>query len=115
MNKKESTSGTADAYETVARGIEDAGAGAHVAIDRVSDAARPAVDRLISGAHAAVDKAAVVANQTADSLGAQGDRLMQAQDRLVQGVSGYVRANPVTSIGIAIATGFVLGRLLSTR
>jgi ElaB/YqjD/DUF883 family membrane-anchored ribosome-binding protein len=99
----------------MARGIEQAGTGAHKAIDKVSDAARPAVDRMASGAHQAVDKVAAVAHQAADTLETKGGEIKEAQTRLVSECSGYVRANPIASIGIAVAAGFLLSRLLASR
>lgn len=104
-----------DRNSSVARGIEQAGTGAHKAIDKMSDAARPAVDRMASGAHQAVDKVAAVANQAADTLGTKSDEIKEAQTRLMTQCSGYVRANPLTSLGIAVAAGFLLSRLLASR
>lgn len=104
-----------DRNSSVARGIEQAGTGAHKAIDKVSDAARPAVDRMASGAHQAVDKVAAVASQAADTLGTKSDEIKEAQTRLMTECSGYVRANPLTSLGIAVAAGFLLSRLLASR
>ena len=109
------TPGGSEGSGTVARGIEQAGTGAHNTIDKVSDAARPAVDRLASGAHQAVDKVADVANQAAESLGVKAGQLKEAQARLMEDVGGYVRANPLTSLGIAVVAGFLLSRLLSSR
>lgn len=109
------TSSGTDRSGAVARGIEQAGAGAHKAIDKVSDAARPAVDRMASGAHQAVDKAAAVAHQAADTLGTKGNEIKKAQTRLVSECGGYVRANPIASLGLAAAAGFLLGRLLASR
>lgn len=105
----------AEASGTMARGIEQAGTGAHNTIDKVADAARPVVDRMASGAHQAVDSIAGVAGQAAESLNVNGARLKDAQTRLFDEWGGYVRANPVASLGIAIAAGFVLSRVLGSR
>jgi ElaB/YqjD/DUF883 family membrane-anchored ribosome-binding protein len=35
--------------------------------------------------------------------------------RIIERASVYVRENPVTSLGIAVAAGYVLSRLLSSR
>jgi ElaB protein len=104
-----------DRNNPVTRGIEQAGTGAHKAIDKVSDAARPAVDRMASGAHQAVDKAAAAAHQAADTLETKGNEIKEAQARLMSECSSYVRANPVMSLGIAVAAGFLLSRLLASR
>ena len=100
---------------TMTRGIDQAGAAAHSTIDKVSAAARPAVDRVATGAHQAVDTIADAASQTAESLGVKGDQLKEVQARLVDACNGYMRANPVATVGIAVAAGFLLSRLISSR
>lgn len=102
-------------FRTLPRTVDHASAGAHRAIDNASDAARPAVDRLASGAHAAVDRMAGAAAQAADALAAKGEQLKDVPVRVMDTGREYVREHPVASIGIALAIGFVLSRLLSAR
>jgi ElaB/YqjD/DUF883 family membrane-anchored ribosome-binding protein len=71
------------------------------------------VDRVASGAHQAVDKIAGVAGRAAETLGAKGGQLHDAQVRAMEQCRGYVRDNPIASIGIAVAVGFLLSRLLA--
>jgi ElaB/YqjD/DUF883 family membrane-anchored ribosome-binding protein len=104
-----------EASRTLTRTVDDASAGTHRAIDNVSDAARPAVDRLASGAHEAVDKIAGAAAEAADALGAKSEQLEGIQVRVMDTGRRYVREHPVASLGIALAVGFVLSRLLSAR
>jgi ElaB/YqjD/DUF883 family membrane-anchored ribosome-binding protein len=104
-----------DPTGAVARTVDQATTGAHKAIDKASDAARPAVDRLATGAHQAVDKIAGAATQAAETLDLKSEQLMDAQTRLTESCREYVRDNPVTSLGIAVAAGFLLSRLLSSR
>lgn len=99
----------------LARGIEQAAAGTHDAIQKVTDAARPAVDRVATGAHQAVNKMADVAAQAGEALGVKSDQLKEAQARFMEDCSAYVRGNPLTSLGIAVAAGFVISRLISAR
>ena len=100
---------------TATRTVDQATTGAHKAIDKASDAARPAVDRLASGAHQAVDKIAGAAAQAAETFDVKSEQLKDAQARLTENCSAYVRDHPMTSLGIALAAGFVLSRLLSSR
>jgi ElaB/YqjD/DUF883 family membrane-anchored ribosome-binding protein len=72
-------------------------------------------DNAINSAHEAVDKLASAASHAADAIGEKGEQLKNAEHRLVANCSGYVRDNPIASIGIAVATGFLLSRLLSGR
>lgn len=104
-----------DGDGAVARKIDQAATGTHEAIQRATDAAQPTVDRMASGAHQAVDRIAEVANQAADTLGAKGGQLKDAQDRLLKNTSAYMRDHPIASLGMAVAAGFLLSRLLSSR
>jgi ElaB/YqjD/DUF883 family membrane-anchored ribosome-binding protein len=73
------------------------------------------VERIASGAHQAVDKIAGAAGQAAETIGVKGEQLKKAQVRAMEQCRGYVRDYPVTSLGIAIAAGFLLSRLWSSR
>ena len=92
--------------------VDKVSAGAHDAIDKVTDAARPMVDRIASGAHQAVDKLAGAAGQAAETLGVKGEQLKNAQAQALEQARAYVRENPVAALGIAVAAGFVLSRML---
>ena len=109
------TSSPSDGSRTLARTVDQASAGAHDAIDKVSDAARPVVDRMALGAHKAVDKIAGAAAQTAEAVGVKGEQLKNAQMRAIEQCRGYVRDRPVMSLGMAVAAGFLLSRLWSRR
>lgn len=100
---------------TVARAVDNAGSKAHGAIDKMSATAVPAVSRMASGAHQAVDKATQFASGAADSLEAKAGQLQDAQTRLTEECRGYVRENPLAAVGIALAAGFFLSRLLGRR
>jgi ElaB/YqjD/DUF883 family membrane-anchored ribosome-binding protein len=73
------------------------------------------IDKATNYAHEAVDKMAQVSNQAADAFDEKGLQLKNAEQRLIKNCQGYVRDNPVTSLGIAVAAGFLLSRLLSGR
>ena len=112
---EKSTSYPSDGSRTLARTVDQASTGVHDAIDKVSDAARPVVDRIASGAHQAVDKIAGAAGQAAENLGVSGEQLKNAQMQAMEQCRVYVRDHPVASLGIAIAAGFLLSRLWSSR
>ena len=71
------------------------------------------IDNASHSAHEAVDKIANAANQAAEAIGEKGTQLKNVEQQLMENCRGYVRDNPVTSLGIAIAGGFLLSRLLS--
>ena len=89
--------------------------GAHRAIDKATDAVRPVVDRVASGAHQAVDKFASAAGQAKEVLSARGEQLKNAQAQAMEQTRLYVRENPMVSLGIAVAAGFILSKLFSSR
>lgn len=104
-----------DLSTTFARGVDHVTIGAHDTIDSVSAAARPAVDRMTSGAHDVVDRVAGAATQAAATLSVTGKKLKGAERQLADGARGYLREHPVASLGVALAAGYVLSRLLSSR
>lgn len=109
------TPGLKDGSRALGRTVDKASSGAHDAIDKVSDAARPMVDRVTSGAHQAVDKIASAAGQAAETLGVKGEQLKNAQAQAMAQARIYVRDNPMTALGIAVAAGYILSRLLRSR
>jgi ElaB/YqjD/DUF883 family membrane-anchored ribosome-binding protein len=73
------------------------------------------IDKAAKSAHEAVDTIASATNQASETLVEKGERLKNAEQQLMENCRGYVRDNPITSLGIAAAAGFLLSRLLSGR
>jgi ElaB/YqjD/DUF883 family membrane-anchored ribosome-binding protein len=73
------------------------------------------IDKASSSAHEAFDKIANATSQAAEALGEKGEQLQNAEQQLMKNCRGYVSDNPITSLGIAVAAGFLLSRLLSSR
>jgi len=73
------------------------------------------VDKAASSAHEAVDKIASATNQASEALSEKANQLKNTEHQLVENCRTYVRDNPITSLGIAVAAGFLLSRLLSGR
>ncbi|TPQ26225.1 DUF883 family protein [Methylomonas sp. HW2-6] len=73
------------------------------------------IDKASNYVHEAVDKIASASHQAADTLDQKSEQFKTAEQRLVKNCQGYIRDNPVTSLGIAVAAGFLLSRLLSSR
>lgn len=95
--------------------IDEASAGAHRTIDKVTDAARPAVERVATGAHQAVDKLADAAANATETFGVKSEQLKEAQTRITENFRNYVRDNPLATVGIAVAAGFLLSRFINAR
>ena len=77
------------------------------------------VDNAASNVHKAFDKAADgIADATtraAQALEEKAGQLKVAQSRLADRCRTQVRDQPITSIGVAVAVGFLLSWLLSRR
>lgn len=73
------------------------------------------IDTASQSAHEAVDKVAAATNQAAETLGEKGEQLKNAEQKSWESCRGYVQENPITSLGIAVAAGFLLSRVLSGR
>jgi ElaB/YqjD/DUF883 family membrane-anchored ribosome-binding protein len=63
-------------------------------------------------AHDAVDKAAAAAAPAAEWLRTQGHDLAAMEKKLVDDACKYVAANPLKSVAIALAAGFLLSRII---
>ena len=81
---------------------EGAAERASASLSRLSDSAQQTLERF---SHAA--------SEAASRLSAHGEALMHS--RRAEEAREYMRAHPMATIGIAVAIGFVLSRLLSRR
>lgn len=80
-------------------------------LDKASDYVHDAADYIQENA----DKIVSATHYAADALGEKGEQLLDAEQKLMKSCRRYVCDNPLTSIGITLSIGFVLGRLLSNR
>jgi len=88
---------------------------AHKVYTGSTEALRPVVDQLLSSMHDAVERLSDVAAQAADKAELSGVYLKNAQRQAARNSRAYVREQPLTSIGIAVASGFLLSWLLHKR
>jgi hypothetical protein len=65
-------------------------------------------DKLSLFTHEAVDKIVNATFQAIDALDQKNRQLKNSQLQLIRNCRSYIRANPLMSIGIAIAAGFLL-------
>jgi ElaB/YqjD/DUF883 family membrane-anchored ribosome-binding protein len=66
-------------------------------------------------AHEAGDKIASATNQAAKALGDKGEQLLNAEQKMMKHCCNYVTDHPMKSLGMAVAFGYMLRRLLSSR
>lgn len=91
----------------------------HDAVDKMAgtadDAARtvtPAIDRAAQFAHQTVDKAGGAAAPAAAWLDQQGNSLRARRRTMTSDTERFVAAHPWKTIGVALAAGFFIGRVL---
>lgn len=108
------TNGPAGTHATT-EGVDRLAAGAHSGIDAASEAAHPAIDRLASKAHRAVHSADEAASNATDAIARAGEKAGVKGEELYATSVTYMREHPVFTIGVAVAAGYLLSRLLATR
>lgn len=67
----------------------------------------------VAGAHQAVDRLSDAATQAGTLINERSAQLKTQGAAMVDCTRDYVVRKPLTAIGIAVATGFVLGHILS--
>ena len=73
------------------------------------------VDEAASGAHNAVDWAADKASNAKESISDAGHDMKEKQEEWLAIAREYVQENPATSVGIALASGYLLSRILRSN
>ena len=63
-------------------------------------------------AHRTVDRLATVVHEATDQFVARGEAWQAVQDRLVEQTRDRVRQRPLAIVGIALAVGFLMSRLM---
>ena len=97
--------------QSVQSGVESAGAAMHSTIDKMAEPARSTVDRMSSAAHETVDKLASNAAQVADRFSEQTRRVTEAPAQALDYSKSWIQEKPLEAVGVALAVGFILGRL----
>jgi hypothetical protein len=99
--------------------LDQAAKGAHGVVNRVAGAADeavrkaiPVIDRAAEYAHRTVDKTVTGVAPAAEWLNEQAAALDATQKKLVGNAREYVAANPLRSLVMALAAGFLLSRIL---
>ena len=100
-----------DSSQPVQSGVDSAGAALHSTIDKMAEPARSTVDRLSSAAHDTVDRLASNATQVADRVSEQTRRVTEAPLQALDYSKSWIQDKPLEAVGVALAVGFILGRL----
>ena len=86
---------------------------AHDKIDRAAESARPAVDRAVNTAHEKVDQLADMASHASETFGQKAEEFKEMQAKFMENATQYVQTHPMASLGIAMAAGFLLSKMMS--
>ena len=73
------------------------------------------IDRLAETAHGAIDRATETAADMAERFGAKGEELWGMKDEYIDSTREYVKENPLMALGIALAAGYLFGKITSWR
>lgn len=73
------------------------------------------LQNLSQSAQQTVEHLTAAASQAAARLSERGRDLWEAQQPNIERARGYMREHPVATVGIAVAIGLILSRLLSRR
>jgi ElaB/YqjD/DUF883 family membrane-anchored ribosome-binding protein len=103
---------TAKLESSVRSRVQDAGDRAHEYLDRAAETASSGMDRVADTARRSVDTATESAKA---GLGWASDKASALRERnaaIVDAVADSVTARPLMAIGVAIAVGYLLGRIM---
>ena len=95
----------------VQRSVDLAGAALHQGIDKLAEPARSTVDSLSASAHHTVDSLAGSAGHVADRFAAETRKISEAPGKALSYSKTCIKDRPLEAVGIALALGFVFGRL----
>lgn len=73
------------------------------------------LDKVSNSAHEAYDKITSAGSQVVELLEEKSGQLKNTEQQLVKNCRSYISDNPIASVGIAAAVGFLLSRLLNQR
>jgi ElaB/YqjD/DUF883 family membrane-anchored ribosome-binding protein len=70
------------------------------------------IDTASEFAHETVDK---IADAAKEAFGETGEKLSEAEQKMLNDLRNFIHDNPITSVGIAVAAGVILSQLLVYR
>jgi ElaB/YqjD/DUF883 family membrane-anchored ribosome-binding protein len=104
-----------DTSERIEKGAERVKQSTSDAVDRTHEAVDRAADSVERGVHKGTDKVAHAAEATAEHTRETYDQVAARAGDWTDQARDYVREKPVQSVAIAIAAGWLIGRLLPRK
>lgn len=111
-NTKNATGGINGKKEAWDNQVDDLNMQADSAIDQASASAKPAVDQAASTARRTADQLSEKAKQAKAMLSDKYEQMRGQQEKWTDDARVRVRENPIAALGIALAAGFLLRRVL---
>jgi len=96
---------------TVERNASQAHQAVDAAASKAIDTVAPVIDRVAQAAHQTVDRVAQAAARTADWIAQSPQRLKQQPEELITASRVYIRERPFVAVGVAVALGYLIGRI----
>lgn len=84
----------------------------HEVIDKTADKLHESVDKLADGARQVDDKVRDQARRTEEKLSTAVDDVREHSEQLIGQTTGFIKANPLLSMGLAVVAGIVLDRIM---
>jgi ElaB/YqjD/DUF883 family membrane-anchored ribosome-binding protein len=81
----------------------------------ITSRASEKLSNMTSAAQETVDRWSSAASQAANRLSQRGEELWEMRGQAADTARTYMREHPLATIGIAVAVGLILSRLLSRR
>lgn len=84
---------------------------AHGLVDQARNGAAAGADKAASAVHKGIDQAAGTATAAADWVSQKADDYTRAPQAALETACATIRERPLLSVGIALAAGYVIGRM----
>jgi ElaB/YqjD/DUF883 family membrane-anchored ribosome-binding protein len=84
---------------------------AHGFVDQAKNGAAASADSAATAVHRSIDQAAEGAAAAADWVGQKAGEYTRAPQAALESACATIRARPLASVGIALAVGYLIGRM----
>ena len=91
------------------------GTDARQTASQMSEKAHAGIDRVTSSAHNTVDRVVSAASSAAERFNVGDSKFAHTAQEWKEQTCTYVKAHPMTAVGIAVAAGYLLSRLTHLR
>lgn len=82
-------------------------------IDNLSNAAGEAAEKIAQATSQAAEVLSEKKEQIAEAVSEKSKQVMEMEEEFLKNCRAYVQDHPITSLGIALAAGFVLSQIIA--